>query len=122
LQNTGEGEAAAPRQMDKATSLIPLNFVDAPCDLYVTATSEWVTEQSAGPPVHLQKSPEHTGTWIRASLWDREKARASVNVTTCTYTHGSPFTPPTRDKGALYLSSSKPLEETSGSPERRSTT
>lgn len=67
---------------------------------------------------HIQA---HRDTQIMASLWDRENAKATVNVKTCPApkTHGSPFTPPIGDKGALYFSSYKPLDETSGSQRHR---
>lgn len=67
---------------------------------------------------HIQA---HRDTQIKASLWDRENAKATVNVKTCpaSKTHGSPFTPPIGDKGALYFSSYKPLDETSGSQRHR---
>lgn len=63
-----------------------------------------------------------------ASLWDRENANATVNVKTCpaSKTHGSPFTPPIGDKGALYFSPYKPLDRNirlpEASAERRSAT
>ena len=63
----------------------------------------------------------HRDSHIKASLWDRENAKATVNVKTCppSKTHGSPFARPIRDKGALYFSTYKPLDETSGSQRHR---
>lgn len=50
----------------------------------------------------------HAGTHTMASLWDQKKAIATLNVETYLplKTCGSPFTPPIRDKGDLYLQTS----------------
>ena len=100
-------------------------------------TQTWVGDRRAGPcsqpgccpPARLSVGgaeecthmQAHRDSHIMASLWDRENAKATVNVKTCppSKTHGSPFTRPIRDKGTLYFSSYKPLDETSGSQRHR---
>lgn len=54
---------------------------------------------------------------IMALLWDKERAKVTVNVKTGLplKRHRSPFTPTTKDKSTLYFSSYKPLDDTLGS-------
>lgn len=67
--------------------------------------TEWATEVMGRPlswPATCISThtcmQAHRNTHIIASLWDRENAKATVNVKTCptSKTHGSPFTPQRR--------------------------
>lgn len=101
---------ASSLKIDKAISLITQVCGHIHVTFYATSSQLCCLSTCR----KVQNIQAHREAHIMASLWGRENAKATVNGKKClpSKTPGSPFNPSIIDKGSLYLSSYKPLEDT----------